>query len=287
MGLINPIIKHQKPEFIPVDQWVPQQEDLVFKHVRGAIIAPVSVFYGMQGGSEFDFFFVSPKRSYNSETKLNKKGEISPGFREHNTLYLNYFEKFYDQDKRLLSAYGLMILESRDEDYNFNKLKANIKTHFLEDEELVRKINSMNIDNCKNSLPKFSPISSKFSLDEAVVLLKISLVQTMIIPLVMNFISLHRSSNQIMQQQLVEIFNMVIQECGYNIIAKLYKEILYIIFKSKYDMTFECASEYIRLTILNLIPKFEYAKPISTFFTVAIKAQIKYSFNSINYKEDK
>lgn len=81
-------------EFQPIDTWVPNPEDEVFKTVRGAVMLDVSSFYGMEPNNQLDAFVMSAKRSYNN-----------PDMREHTVHYLNYFEKFYDKDHELPTIY--------------------------------------------------------------------------------------------------------------------------------------------------------------------------------------
>ena len=74
-----------------VDNWLPLEKDIVFKHVKGAILVPVSNFYNVPADLSLDSFILSAKKCYNSD-------EV----REHICQYLNYFEKFYDTDHELL-----------------------------------------------------------------------------------------------------------------------------------------------------------------------------------------
>ena len=95
--MINPFI-HFNETFIPVDSWVPEPQDLIFKHTKGAMILPVSEFYGVTNNTNFDCFVLSTKRCYNSDEVRN-----------HCSLYLNYFEKFYDTEHELLLIYYKLI----------------------------------------------------------------------------------------------------------------------------------------------------------------------------------
>ena len=76
-----------------VDEWVPSEEDLVFKNTKGAMILPVSEFYQLED-TKVDYFVLSGKRCYNGLE-----------MREHNSQYMNYFEKFYDKDRELVTIY--------------------------------------------------------------------------------------------------------------------------------------------------------------------------------------
>lgn len=93
--LIDPLVHYDKTPFIPIDEWVPQPEDEIFKTVRGAIVLDVSSFYGLESNPQLDAFIMSTKRSYNN-----------PDMRSHTIHYLNYFLKFYDFDHELVTLYS-------------------------------------------------------------------------------------------------------------------------------------------------------------------------------------
>ena len=82
--------RYPNPNQPPIDQWVPKAEDRIFDHIRGAIIVPVHKFFNMpddcKANNMFDYFYVTAKRCYNSDTKI-KDGQISIGFRDHCTNY--------------------------------------------------------------------------------------------------------------------------------------------------------------------------------------------------------
>ena len=88
-------ISEEIPSFIPVDSWVPtNDEDKIFKHVKGSKILPVSEYYRISDNAVLDNFILNSKKSYNSDN-----------LREHLCHYINYFEKFYDTDRELLAVY--------------------------------------------------------------------------------------------------------------------------------------------------------------------------------------
>ena len=92
--LINPLEDIDIPEWVPVDNWKPTEEQEIFKTVKGAIILDVSGFYGKETDPNLDAFIMSSKRAYNNEN-----------LRFHTIQYLNYFETYYDRDKLLPSIY--------------------------------------------------------------------------------------------------------------------------------------------------------------------------------------
>ena len=79
---------HDPSFWAEVDSWYPSNEDdIIVKQTRNALILPVSKFYGLENNSMvLDNFILTPKRCYNSM-------EV----RRHMCRYLNYFEKFYVQ----------------------------------------------------------------------------------------------------------------------------------------------------------------------------------------------
>ena len=80
---------HDPSFWAEVDSWYPSNEDdIIVKQTRNALILPVSKFYGLENNSMvLDNFILTPKRCYNSM-------EV----RRHMCRYLNYFEKFYDKE---------------------------------------------------------------------------------------------------------------------------------------------------------------------------------------------
>ena len=71
-----PIVFHEPIERPYVDDWVPEEKDMLLKTVKGAIIADISSFYGMENNPNLDYFQMDSKRSYNN-----------PKLREHTVHY--------------------------------------------------------------------------------------------------------------------------------------------------------------------------------------------------------
>ena len=95
--MINPIVVEQQPQIPLVDEWQAAPEDMVFKHVKDAIVLPVSQFYNVAPGN-IDYYILAEKVCYN-------RAEM----RDHITHYLNYFLKYFDMDKELLMIYGFAL----------------------------------------------------------------------------------------------------------------------------------------------------------------------------------
>ena len=130
-------ISEEIPSFIPVDSWVPtNDEDKIFKHVKGSIILPVSEYYGISDNAVLDNFILNSKKSYNSDN-----------LREHLCHYINYFEKFYDTDRELLAVYyKIKYLIDYVNSYSKEDLSCDIYRYILTG-NVFFKIRMMNRDN--------------------------------------------------------------------------------------------------------------------------------------------
>ena len=88
-GKINPIIQMKDAKkqannirfFEYADEWVPRKEDIIFTHIVGAMIAPVSAYHKCDVQS-LNYFATSTKKCYNSDL-----------MRDHCAKYLNYLEE--------------------------------------------------------------------------------------------------------------------------------------------------------------------------------------------------
>ena len=90
------ILNYTKQEpFIPVDNWKPTENDIIFRHLKDEFIVPISQFLNVPENMRLDCFSLKPKRAY-------KRLEA----RQHFCHYLNYFEKFYDKDRELVAIYS-------------------------------------------------------------------------------------------------------------------------------------------------------------------------------------
>ena len=91
---LKSIVKRQEKQFIPVDDWVPDEEDKIFKNVSKCVYVPLSEIFLNQKDTFLDFFQMSAKRCYDGDK-----------VKDHLCHYLNYYLKFYDTDKELLVQY--------------------------------------------------------------------------------------------------------------------------------------------------------------------------------------
>lgn len=172
------IVPRSEVTYPPVDSWVPEPEDIIFKQSKGAIELPVSEYYGVQDNPLFDQFSLITKRCYNNDE-----------MREHIIKYLNYFEKYYDKDHQLLTVYyQLKYLIDYVESYNEKALMYDIKRYILDGHIglLVRIMNekSYNLDlsykNNKNP-------GLQYNNTHGLMLMEFSLFQNILIPILTHF----------------------------------------------------------------------------------------------------
>ena len=122
MQTIN-IIKETNNQTPPpiIDDWNPNEEDIIFRNVKRYFIAPVSMFWRIQPDNILDMFDLATKKCYNSQE-----------MRDHMCLYLNYFEKYYDQDKEYLTILcRLKFLIMNGDGYNKNSFIHDIRRYIL------------------------------------------------------------------------------------------------------------------------------------------------------------
>lgn len=80
-----------------IDDWLPltEEDKLIKWEAKDVLIMPVGALYNYEKRTLLDFFYIHKKRGYRNDK-----------VRLHTALYLNYFEKFFDEDHELLSIYA-------------------------------------------------------------------------------------------------------------------------------------------------------------------------------------
>lgn len=273
-----------KPD--PVDLWNPDPEDQIFKFVKTAIILPVSDFYNEYSDIQLDLFDMSKKKCYN---KQNMK--------EHICLYLNYFLKYYDQDKELLSYYyKFKPMIDHEALYNKSMFIYDIKTYFM-NPNIFHKISLMVEDNYNLNLnyKNDSNPSLQYTNYHGKILMAMSIMMDILIPIVSHFMKM---KNLDTNSFLLEIFNMVLKlSPGPDIYSKLYDTSSTNIYQTrrvhsgvwgKQDIrgnTMTTHSSYcIDNIILNIMPKYTFSNNIISFNFTSIKENTKYRITDISYE---
>ena len=169
-----------------VDNWMPLENAIVFKHVKGAILVPVSSFYNVPANLSLDSFILSTKKCYNSD-------EV----RGHICQYLNYFEKFYDIDHELLVLfyrikcmidYGVVCPNGEVHPYPEYCFINDIKTQILSD-RMYEKVGKMVQENYQLNLVYRNKNNEGLQYNDThgKYLMEISMFMNIIIPLISHF----------------------------------------------------------------------------------------------------
>jgi hypothetical protein len=302
------------PNQVPIDSWVPGPEDKVFTHIRGAIIAPVHRIFAMaednKANNMIDYFYVTAKRCYNSDTKM-KDGRLSIGFRDHCTNYMNYFVKFYDKEMQLLGLYANIkyMMDCQIENYSFNAFLHDLWKYFInpngsyQAQYLNYQIDKMNIEqynlelNYKNNK---SPVL-EYTDYHAKIMLKISVMQNMMIPLLTHFILKKKIPADQIKNVLMRSFDLLLQASKmiYNIdlVSKICETTFSNVSKNTnsnsvlWDMqnirgrnATTHSMETVENIIMQIIPKYTYDKNIIHFNYNAINRDIKFRVTDVPYE---
>ena len=193
------VIKENQP-MVPafIDEWVPQTEDIIFKTIKKYFIAPVSAFWKTDGVG-LDMFDLTSKKCYNSE-------EV----RLHMCQYLNYFEKFYDQDKEYLSILcRIKFMIGYGESYTKNAFIYDIRRYILS-ESIINKVARLVEDNYRLTLnykSKTNP-ALQYTDEHAKMLMIMSLLINMIIPMITHYAHTNKVTD--IDSFLLEIYDDII-----------------------------------------------------------------------------
>lgn len=298
----------------PIDVWIPQPQDRVFTHIRGAIIAPIHRLLGLAddnpANTMLDYFYITAKRCYNSDTKM-KDGQLSIGFRDHCVNYMNYFEKFYDKEHQLLELYANIkyLIDCKTDSYHLNLFLNDLWKYFIDPnhsyqaQSLNYKLDKMNLEqynlelsyqNSKSPVLEYTNIHAKL-------LLKISVMQNMMIPLITHFIAKKKISALEVKNVLLRSFDMLFQATKmiYNIdlVSKIHETTFSNVTKNSvsnsilWDMqnirgrnSTTHSIETVENIIMQIIPKYTYDKNIIHFNYNAINRDIKFRVTDVPYE---
>ena len=270
-----------------VDEWVPTEEDLVFKNIKGACLVPVSEFYNIED-TKIDYFILSGKRCYNGQE-----------MRDHFSQYMIYFEKFYDQDRELISIYcKIKYLLDYVPEYSKEALFYDLKRYILNSPTILNKIHMMNTDNyvIKNfSYTNKTNIALRYTDYHCLLLMEMSLLMNAIIPLLTHF--MYVKSIQDPNSFLLEIFDYILHKYNVDMYNKLYETTVSIISKSEHDDAVLWGMQSIRgknptthaiasvtNIILNIMPKYRYDSNIISLNLTSIKKNTSFQIVDISYE---
>lgn len=193
-------------KFIPVDEWTYQSEDdIIFTYKKDVFIAPISRFFGLTERDEvLESFSLNRKKSYKSQTA-----------KEHFCKYLNYFEKYYDTDKELLTIYANFkgVIDGYREMYSINALKYDIVKYILSD-SIRWKVICMNRDNyipLKKNYRNNKKPSLQYNDEHCLLMFELSLLQIMMIPILLHYAETNKDYMDIpINEFLLEMYDLLL-----------------------------------------------------------------------------
>ena len=281
-------------QFINVDNWIMDNpNDIIFTNSKGRLIAPVAVFYGLDTGAMNDTdieclnsFVLSSKKCYNSND-----------MRVHLCKYLNYFEKFYDQDKEYLSILSkLKYLIDYTKEYN-KQMFFNDLWRYILSGSMLMKVERMVCDNYRLNLTYKNDKnpSLQYTDDHARILMKMSVLMDLIIPLLTHFAYMRRVEN--VDEYLLEMFDVVLHLFPVDMYSKLY-ETAYTNIKineknnqgiwDKQDIrgtdTVTHSLSSVKNIILNIMPKYTFDQNIISFNYASIRRNTGFQIVDIEYE---
>lgn len=230
--MIKPLEKPYKSDFIPVDKWVPEEQDRIFKTTKGSLKAPIDQILGVKNES-FNTFILSTKRCYNGETMLY-----------HTPSYLNYFEKFYDPDHELLMIMSkIKYMMDYQPSYTREMFLSDLNRYIMSP-SIMKKAHMMNEDNYMLNLDQKKYRNEKnpnlmYSDKHAKLLMWMSLIINMMIPLLTHFIYINKipDTNDFLLDEFHYILDYIDKNMGVNLYGKLYATAFTNISKNNKDNT--------------------------------------------------
>ena len=280
--------KVEQAPVIPIDTWNPASpEEEIFREVKGALYLPVSAFYGIEDNPQFDYFVLTTKRCYNADD-----------MRSHMTRYMNYFEKYYDPEHKLLLAYfNFKYLIDYEKSYNEEALAYDIKRYILTG-DVGMKISMMNRDNYNLDLSYRNNKNPglQYTNKHGMILMELSVFQNMIIPILTHFIFVKKV--KAIKFFLLKMFQLIIDKYdSVDIINKLYETTLSTVTKNAEAHSKLWKMQPIRAksvtshsiqTVTNILlqisPKYTYDKNIIHFNYKSIIKSMSYQVIDIGYE---
>lgn len=337
--LIEIMQRVPKPEFVNVDDWDPEPEDLIFDHARGSIIANIGKVFGIEEDSDINYFVMSPKRCYNSDIRIKYKPpgksknvtevvhslnkatrdrcaeleasgihvDISAGYRDHCTTYLNYFEKFFDREHWLFNIYAkIKFMIDYQEGYTEQNFLNDLVRYIINYEynpRLHYQLGEMNEYNYYIHLTyrnKNHPCL-EYTDKHAKIFMEISLLENMVIPLASHFSFKNNyvtnDVDRLMIRCFDKIFSCTKNKYGVDIFQKLYETTETNVDKNVKNNSVVWGMQDIRgktpvthtmdtviQIIKQIIPKYTYSKNIIHFNFNAIGSENKYKVTDIPYE---
>ena len=271
-----------------VDQWKPTEDDIYFTNAKDIIIAPMASYYHIDdNNSRINYFWIKPKKSYNSDL-----------LRDHCCLYLNYFERYFDDEKEYFTnlAYMKFMIDCYPT-YTINNFMSDICRYIIQP-SILAKIERMVDYNYSLELSYKSTNNPQLQYTDqhAKVFLKASLFMNLCIPLVTHF-AYNRKVTDIDEFLLNVYDNILYLFNDVDIVSKLYETSISNVNRNaknnaviwaKQDIrgkdTITHSMGTVRNIILNIMPKYTFSQNMVSLNYTSIQKSNKYQVTDIQYE---
>ena len=257
--MICPITFGEIPK---IEGWIPNPEDIVFSNAKNVVIAPVSRFLNVESNN-LDYFIIRPKKCYNSQV-----------LRDHICLSMNYFEKYFDKDKELLSCMSRMkYMIDIFPEYSREDFLHDVRIYILGDSIKNKVINLAEYNYNLDLTYKNIQAPLQYTNDHAKILLEMSILMNFVIPLITHFA--HKKRIGEIDDFILDTFDIILNMFPVDIFAKLYETSISNVAKSEYKNAPLWAKQDIRgkdivthsrdsvdNIILNIMPKYAFDRNI-------------------------
>ena len=274
---------------VPVDNYIFSPQEQIFTTTKGAIMVPISKFFGLND-SRIDIFIMSSK---------SKKCYNSAEVRNHICRYMNFFELKYDLDREYISIlYHMKLMVDREPRYQKNDLIYDMVRYILSP-SIKAKVERMVEDNYIIDLKYRNNQNQALQYDNnhGKILLCITIFMNMIIPLATHFI--YMRNVEMVDDFLKELFDPIIHlyDNIVDIYSKLYETTTSnvknnatrnSVIWSKQDIRgkdiLSHSDDSLDNIILNIIPKYVFNQHMVNFNFTSIKRNIGFQVTEISYE---
>lgn len=275
-----------------VDEWKPNAEDIIFTNTKNIIFAPIANFYHLEEGTsnQIDYFFINPKKSYNSDDERN-----------HYCQYVNYFEKFYDSEKEYFTnlAHIKFTIDVYNE-YREQDLIVDLNRYILQP-SIFAKVNAMVERNYSLELNYKSNNNPQLQYKDvhAKALMEMSILMNLCIPLITHFAYMKRIDD--IDEFILDVYDYILYSPIFDgrmdINSKLYETAKSNVRRNEINNMGVWMKQNIRgkdaIThtmdasrniIINIIPKYTFDKSMISLNYTSIQKNNKYKITDIKYE---
>lgn len=270
-----------------IDEWKPtDKDDIIFSNTKGFIIAPVSKCFKMeQEDLNLNYFNMSPKKCYNSEETRN-----------HICDYLNYFEKFFDQDKELIVTMSkIKYMIDYVPQYTQDNFIYDVRVYIL-CQSLINKAMRLVEYNYNFNLT-YKNISDvlQYTNEHTKIMLTMSILMKCCAPLITHFSYTHRLGE--IDDAIMLVFDMILHLFDVDIYGKLYETAISNVGKNQHRNAPLWAQQDIRgkdvvthsytsvaNIIINIMPKYAFDKNVVALNYTSIQKSNNNQITDISYE---